>query len=82
MLQRALQPTHSEPPITGGLALDTPDEAWAETPVATSPAGPPPLTRLLHRLPKMFAGLHDPRLDCPNLVEDDYYRFRNQPSGW
>ena len=81
MLQRTLQPTHSEPAITRGLTLDTPDEAGAENPADTSPAGPPPLTRLLHRLPKIGAGLHDPRLDWPNLVEDDYQRFRNQPNG-
>jgi hypothetical protein len=79
-LMRALKPAHRGPAATGGLALGTRDEA--ETSAGSSLAVPPRLTRLLHRLPKIGAGLYDPRLDWPNLVEDDYYRFRNQPSGW
>jgi hypothetical protein len=79
-LLRALKPAHRGPAATGGLALGTRDEA--ETSAGSSLAVPPRLTRLLHRLPKIGAGLYDPRLDWPNLVEDDYYRFRNQPSGW
>jgi len=82
MLKRTLQPTHAEPAITGGLTLETRDEARAETPADTRRTGPTRLTRLLHRLPKIGASLHDPRLDWPNLVEDDYHRFRNQPRGW
>jgi len=26
-------------------------------------------------------GYHDPILEWPDLVEDDYYRFRNTPNG-
>jgi hypothetical protein len=35
----------------------------------------------LRRVPTT-GGHRDPLFERPDLVEDDYYRFRNQPSGW
>lgn len=32
--------------------------------------------------PKAGASHHDPLFERPDLVEDDYYRFRHQPRGW
>jgi len=32
-------------------------------------------------VPKTVAGRYDPLFEQPDLVEDDYYRFRNQPYG-
>jgi hypothetical protein len=37
------------------------------------------LAGLLRRVPKTGVGPYDPLFDRPDLVEDDYYRFRNQP---
>ncbi|MGH3162741.1 MAG: hypothetical protein ACRDOC_12725, partial [Streptosporangiaceae bacterium] len=34
---------------------------------------------LLRRMPKISASYSDPLLGRPDLVEDDYYRLRNQP---
>jgi len=31
---------------------------------------------------KIGASYHDPLSGWPDLVEDDYYRFRHQPCGW
>ena len=39
------------------------------------------LAGLLRRVPKTGTGRHDPLFERPDLVEDDYYRFRNQPHG-
>jgi hypothetical protein len=78
MLQDAVQRTHSEPVITGGLTPGAWDETGAGTAADTSPAHGR-LARLLHRLPEINLAYYDPRLDWPNLVEDDYYRLRNQP---
>ena len=39
------------------------------------------LADLLQRAPKTGAGRYDPLFDRPDLVEDDYHRFRNQPRG-
>ena len=39
------------------------------------------LADLLQRAPKTGAGRYDPLFERPDLVEDDYYRFRNQPHG-
>jgi len=39
------------------------------------------LAGLLRRVPKA-GGHRDPLFERPDLVEDDYYRFRNQPRGW
>jgi len=39
------------------------------------------LVGLLRRVPKTGADRHDPLFERPDLVEDDYYRFRNQPHG-
>jgi hypothetical protein len=39
------------------------------------------LAGLLRRVPKTGAGRYDPLFEQPDLVEDDYYRFRNQPYG-
>jgi len=37
---------------------------------------------LLRRMPKTRGSYHDPLFERPDLVEDDYYRFRNQPAGY
>jgi len=39
------------------------------------------LAGLLRRVPKTGAARYDPLFERPELVEDDYYRFRNQPYG-
>ena len=39
------------------------------------------LAGLLRRAPKTGGHYHDPLFERPNVVEDDYYRFRNQPCG-
>jgi hypothetical protein len=36
---------------------------------------------LLRRVPTTGGGYHDPLFERPDLVEDDYYRFRHQPRG-
>jgi hypothetical protein len=36
---------------------------------------------LLRRAPKTGASYYDPLFERPDLIEDDYYRFRNQPRG-
>jgi hypothetical protein len=36
---------------------------------------------LLRRVPKTGGSCRDPLFERPGLVEDDYYRFRNQPYG-
>jgi len=53
---------------------------------AATPETMAPLTRRLHRitgllmrLARMRDGYYDPLLWRPDLIEDDYYRFRNQP---
>ncbi len=59
---------------------------------ALPPAGTPetvaPLTRrlqrvtgLLMRLSRTRASYYDPLFGRPDLIEDDYYRLRNQPRG-
>jgi hypothetical protein len=37
------------------------------------------ITGLLMRLAKTRARYYDPLFERPDLIEDDYYRFRNQP---
>jgi hypothetical protein len=32
-------------------------------------------------VPTTGGGYHDPLFERPDLVEDDYYRFRHQPRG-
>jgi hypothetical protein len=34
---------------------------------------------LLGRVPRTDGGYRDPLFERPDRVEDDYYRFRNQP---
>ena len=34
---------------------------------------------LLRRVPKTGASYYDPLFERPDLIEDDYYRLRNQP---
>ena len=36
---------------------------------------------LLRRVPKTGGSFYDPLFARPDLVEDDYYRFRHQPRG-
>jgi hypothetical protein len=36
---------------------------------------------LLRRMPKISASYSNPLFGRPDLVEDDYYRLRNQPRG-
>ncbi len=36
---------------------------------------------LLRRAPKTAGGYRDPLFERPEVVEDDYYRFRNRPNG-
>ena len=37
--------------------------------------------RLLRQVPTTGGSYHDPLFERPDLVEDDYYRFRNRPRG-
>lgn len=39
------------------------------------------LAGLLRWAPKNAHSYHDPLFDRPDLIESDYYRFRNYPSG-
>lgn len=39
------------------------------------------LVGLLRHVPTT-SGHRDPLFERPDLIEDDYYRFRNQPHGW
>ena len=39
------------------------------------------LAGLLRRVPETGAHYYDSLFEQPDLVEDDYYRFRNQPRG-
>jgi len=59
---------------------DAPRQARAA--VAT-PATTAPLARRLQRitglLMRLATSCYDPLLERPDLIEDDYYRFRNQP---
>jgi hypothetical protein len=59
---------------------DAPREAVAP---AETPETIAPLTRCLQRttglLMRLARGYYDPLLERPDLIEDDYYRFRNQP---
>ena len=59
-------------PVTSGLG---PRKAQAETGggLRRRVAG------LLRRVRKSGGSHHDPLFARPDLVEDDYYRFRNQP---
>ena len=43
---------------------------------------PPRLFGLLRRALRTGGSYYDPLFEQPDLVEDDYYRFRNQPGGW
>ena len=36
---------------------------------------------LLRQVPKTRASYYDPLFERPDLIEDDYYRLRNQPRG-
>jgi hypothetical protein len=36
----------------------------------------------LRRAVRIGCSYYDPVFELPDLVEDDYYRFRNQPRGW
>jgi hypothetical protein len=40
------------------------------------------LTGLLRPAPNAGASYHDPLFERPDLIENDYYRFRHQPRGW
>jgi hypothetical protein len=40
------------------------------------------LAGMLRRAANTGASYCDPRLERPDLVEDDYYRFRKQPESW
>jgi hypothetical protein len=40
------------------------------------------LAGLLRPGPKTGASYRDPLFELPDLVEEDYYRFRHQPRGW
>jgi hypothetical protein len=55
-------------------------EALPENPPGSPPAGP--RARPESRGPANGGGCYDPRFERPDLVEDDYDRFRNQPRGW
>ena len=59
---------------------DAPRQALAP---AATPETMAPLTRRLQRitglLMRLARGYYDPLLARPELIEDDYYRFRNQP---
>lgn len=39
------------------------------------------IASLLRRTPKTRASCYDPLFERPGLIEDDYYRLRNQPRG-
>lgn len=40
------------------------------------------ISGLLERVPKTRASYHDPLFERPDLIENDYYRLRNQPHSW
>ena len=41
----------------------------------------PRIAGLLRPMPKTSVGDYDPVFERPDLIEDDYYRLRNQPRG-
>ena len=41
----------------------------------------PRIAGLLRPMPKTSASDYDPVFERPDLIEDDYYRLRNQPRG-
>ena len=86
---------HAQPAastVTGIRAQAGPPDTRAPAPV-TPGRGPrkarSPLARraarrvagLLRRAPKTGASYCDPLFERPDLIEDDYYRLRNQPHG-
>jgi hypothetical protein len=60
---------------------DAPRQALAATPetLARLTCRPQRITGLLMRLAKTRARYYDPLFERPDLIDDDYYRFRNQP---
>ena len=40
------------------------------------------VARMLRRVYRTGGRYYDPLLARPDVVEDDYYRFRHQPRGW
>jgi len=56
---------------------DTTGSVWAETRGDRLRR----IADLLWRVPKTRASYHDPLFERPDLIEDDYYRLRNQPHG-
>jgi hypothetical protein len=62
-------------PIVGNAVTGTGDQ--------TAPGGRlRRVAALLRPGAKIGASYHDQLFGRPDLVEDDYYRFRHQPRGW
>jgi hypothetical protein len=58
-----------------------PDGAGSARP-ETRRDGPRRLFGPLRRALSTGGSYYDPLCELPDLVEDDYHRFRNQPRGW
>jgi hypothetical protein len=58
-----------------------PDRAGSVRP-ETRGHRPRRLLGLLRRATRAGGSYYDPLFERPDLLEDDYYRFRNQPRGW
>ena len=78
----------SAPPASPAVTVSR-DQAGAAGPIAPLPAMPGPRTSrallalrraagLLRRMPGT-GNYRDPLFERPDQVEDDYYRYRNQP---
>jgi hypothetical protein len=76
---RALQPRRAarraQTASPAAACSDSIGSAQAETPSGRLRR----VADLLRRVPKTNASYYDPLFERPDLVEDDYYRLRNQP---
>jgi len=75
--QEAAPSTRSPMPMQPGRA----DRAGSAR-LETLGDRPPRLYGLLRRALRTCGSYYDAQFERPDLVEDDYYRFRNQPRGW
>jgi hypothetical protein len=81
------------PPTTAAISVDTDTREHADVPFSSAPAlvkqgdgtrkrnARAFLTRRRARRAARTSGYYDPFFGRPDLVENDYYRFRNHPSG-
>ena len=77
-------------PDSRGAAPPTPDHCAGHATAAFPPhrtgAAPTSGVHLRHAITSLRqvfkTSYHDPKFHRPDVIEDDYYRFRNQPSGY